>query len=186
MESYAAMSDEELVRDAVSTGNSELFDRVIRRHLPNVYALVYSMVLNHADADELVQDAFLRAYRNLAGFKQKSSFSTWLHRIAVNVVRDHQRRDIRNPVIAVEQLPPRAARKESQPDKNMEGRELDAAIRHALETLSPRLRVVIVYSIIDGMSVSRIAKIEGCSKATVYWRIHAARKQLKRVLQQYF
>lgn len=185
MDSQDEMSDSELVQAVLSTGNARFYDRLIQRHAGRIYSMVYGMVLNHADTEELVQDIFLRAYLKLDGFKRKSTFSTWLYRIAFNTVLDHQRKTGRNPVASVAEPPPSSAPRSSQPDANLSNREMDRDIRKALERLSPKLRAAIVCHVIDGMSVPRIAKAQKCSQATIYWRIHSARKKLRKDLGKY-
>ena len=89
-----AVADEELVRACVA-GDRAAFDLLVTRHQRQVYRLCYRFVGNHEDAAELAQDAFVRAYRALPKFEQTAAFTTWLHRIAVNVVLELQRHDAR-------------------------------------------------------------------------------------------
>lgn len=185
MDNATDSSDEDLVRVTVETGEPAHFDPLVSRHTPKIRSLIVLMISNEAEANDLVQETFVRAYRKLASFNNRSSFSTWLHSIAINAVRDYQRRTVRNPVDAVEDPPPYATVRYASPDARAAHRELNEAIQEALDTLSPKLKTAIVCHVIEGISVAAIADIEGCSQATIYWRIHSARKKLRKMLSDH-
>ncbi len=186
MGSNADTSDKDLVRLTLETGNSAYFDILVERHVSKIRSRVFFMTSNYSEADDLVQETFVRAYRKLGSFRHRSSFSTWLHRIAMNTVRDHQRRSVRNPVDAVEAPPPYATARHTAPDAQAANHELDDGIQDALDTLSSKLRTAIVCHVLEGMSIADVARLEECSQATVYWRIHAARRKLRKALAEYF
>jgi RNA polymerase sigma-70 factor, ECF subfamily len=174
-------ADEQLVEMVVIDGQLRAFDHLIQRHTGKIFSLIRGLD-GSADTEDLVQDTFVKAYQNLAKFKNHSTFSTWLYRIAVNTVRDHQRRAARNPVVDIAPPSQHPGASHERPDNRFAHRELDAEIRNALDSLSPKLRTAIVCHAVEGMSIAQIAKIEKCAQATIHWRIHAARKKLKHIL----
>lgn len=179
------MTDEELVRSVLDHGCTDAFDLLVRRHLSRIRGMVFNMVSNQTDTDDLVQEIFLRAYRKLATFNHRATFSTWLFRIAINTVRSHQRHSYRDPVLSFESPPAAVSSHLERPDAQLRFREMNGDIQRALERLTPKLKRAIVCHVIEGLSIPAIAVMEGCSQATVYWRIHFARKTLKRALAEY-
>lgn len=175
MESAA---DEHLVRQYVESGELRLFDTLVRRHIAKVRAMIYPMVLNDADADELTQEVFLRVVGSIQRFKGQSAFSTWLYRIAMNTTHNFLKRRIRNPVEHRQNPPDSPGGKNWSPTETIMGMESDARVAKALESLSPPLRAAIVLTAIQGMSMKEAAKAEQCLMATLYWRVHQARKLL--------
>jgi RNA polymerase sigma-70 factor, ECF subfamily len=176
-------ADEVLVEQFVDTGDSRHADELVGRHLGKVRAMIYAMVLNNADADDLAQATFSKAFAALPRFRREARFSTWLYRIAMNTVRDFLRRRARNPVDARDDIPDVPARSAS-PDDSLMNREEDALVASALAALSPPLRAAITLTAIQGLSVTEAAHIEGCLTATLYWRVHHARKLLKKSLER--
>lgn len=175
-------TDEELVAQLQQSGQPELFDILIQRYMEKTRGLIFGIVLNHNDADDLVQEVFIRAYRGIPKFNLKAKFSTWLYRIATNTSRTFLKK--RRPLIPVE-----TAHIERQEDHRshrhpLESRERLEQIRTALGELSPTLRAAVVLTAIEGHDIAEAAKIEGCAQATLYWRIHKARKILKSSLKE--
>lgn len=178
-------TDQELVDRYRSTGQVEALDELARQHMERIRSLVFSMVLDDAVADDLTQEVFLRAFRSLDRFDGRSQFSTWLYRIAVNTTYSHLDRGKRSPV-AFSDTPPEAAdHEDTRPDGPLLTTELKGQIEAGLAALSPRLRGAIVLTTIEKLAVKEAARIEGCSTATMYWRVHEARKQLKQKLKSY-
>ena len=177
------LADEQLVARSQASGCAESLDELLRRHLRKVRSLVFSMVLNHSRADDLTQEVFLRAIRGLKGFRAEAKFSTWLFRIAWNVLQDERSQretafDDAKPLGAL-------ASSSDSPDRVALQRELDQQIEAGLAGLSPKLRAAIVLTSLQQLSAEEAAKLEGCSTATMYWRIHEARRQLQARLANY-
>lgn len=176
-------SDERLVQEFRSGGPPSILDELVRRHTGRVLALLRQMGLGAADADDVAQEVFLRAFRGLDGFDGRSRFSTWLCRIALNAAKTFLGRRTRDAR--------RERQAESPGDRLVASddailcRELDAEIAAALDDLSPPLRAALVLTVLQGVGIAEAAKIEGCSMATVYWRVHQARKVLKVRLRRY-
>ena len=184
-EDKARVSDEDLVRCFQRTGAVEPLNELVSRHLGAVRRLVYPMVLNEADADDLAQEILLRALRALPEFQHRSQFATWLYRIAMNVTRSFLATRARSPLAAAEALPETSDPAAAKPDRHLLECELDTEIAAALEELPPKLRAALVLTAIHGLGVAEAARIENCVVPTLYWRIHQARKQLHRRLARY-
>lgn len=163
------------------TGEVRHMDELVRRHIAKVRALVFPLVLNDADADDVTQETFLNAMRSIGSFRGQSEVTTWLHRIAVNAAysllrRRHRRREVRAEVIPEETDP------SAGPDRLAMGSELGVRIEKALGALPASLRAAIALTAISGMSVKEAARVEGCLAATMYWRVFEARRLLRRQL----
>ncbi|MCE9551847.1 MAG: sigma-70 family RNA polymerase sigma factor [Planctomycetes bacterium] len=178
-------TDEGLVDEFKRTGSRQALDELTDRHVAKVRAMVSEMVLDRSLVDDLTQEVFLRAYRGLAGFQGRAQFSTWLYRVTMNTVHGYLDRVRRSPVAFHAELPETPAASDQQPAQLAVQTELSSRIEAAVASLSPPLRAAIVLTTLQGMGASEAAKIEGCNLATMYWRIHAARKALKRHLAEY-
>ena len=176
------LSDEVLVTRFQKLGCVDAASELVRRHLRRVRAVIFPMVLDHAVADDLAQETFLRAWRGLNGFRAEAKFSTWLTRIAWNVVQDEVARRDRLPSSLHEADPVETT---NQPDAVLLHRELDEQIQAALAELSPKLRAAIVLTGIQQLSPEEAAELEGCTVSTMYWRIHEARRLLEQRLARY-
>lgn len=189
----AERSDEELVRQS-QDGGYGAFDELVTRHRGRVYAMIYNMVKNEADAWDLAQDVFLKAWKALPRFEARAQFATWLYRITHNVVYDWMRRrrvesagelddrlmDRERIAAGARAAPVRAAR----PDEAMERGELRARLASALDRLSPEHREAILLREVQGLDYKEIAEVMGCSMGTVMSRLYYARKKLQSMLSQ--
>lgn len=177
---------EELVRRAKG-GDREAFAELVRRFRPRIYALALHLTGSRSDADDIAQDAFLRAFRQIGSFMGRSEFFTWLYRIAMNrafnVKRDSKRRrgvDLDDPrvqaAVAVDAY--------GDPRRAAELRQTYARLVAALDKLSPALRSTVVLVALQGLSHEEAAVVLGCSPGTIGWRIHEARGQLRTAVEQ--
>jgi len=149
------------------------------------------MVRNPDDAREVVQETFVRAFRNLDAFKGDSSFYTWLYRIAVNLAIDLQRKEHKRGSVEYDETQPvdEAAlafggkTRGEDPFESVRNRELGAKIFDAIEGLTPDHRAVILLREIEGLSYEEISQVLGCSLGTVMSRLHYARKKLQAKLK---
>ena len=177
-------TDEQLVEQCQNSGCAQSASELVRRYLRRVRAVIFPMVLDHSVADDLTQETFLRAWRGLSGFRAEARFSTWLTRIAWNVVQDEVSRRERSAVVVAESLD-NASSDSGRPDEAVLQRELDQQIAAALASLSAKLRAAIVLTGLQQLSPDEAAELEGCSVATMYWRIHEARRLLEQRLAEY-
>jgi RNA polymerase sigma-70 factor (ECF subfamily) len=145
--------------------------------------MIYSMVLDGSIADDLTQEVFLRAFRGLASFNGQSQFSTWLYRVAMNTTNGFLSRRRRSPVNFRAELPDEYQSSARQPDACIADLELQGAVQAALAELPPKLRAAIVLITMNGIDPGEAARIEGCSRPTMYWRLHEAKRRLKQQLK---
>ena len=178
-------TDEALLAAFKESGRSETLNDLISCHVGKVWAMVFQMVLNEADADDLTQQVFVRAIRGIPSFRGQSQFSTWLYRIAMNTVRGFFRGRKRVPPVHEDALANRVDGQAFAPEQFAMANELDGELTAAMHCLPATLRAAIVLTSLKGLDASQAADIEGCSTATMYWRIHKARKTLKKRLAKY-
>lgn len=174
-------TDRELVTRFQETGEVRHMDELVRRHMAKVRAIVFPMLLNDSDADDVTQETFLNAVRNIGSFRGQSEVSTWLHRIALNAAYSLLRRRRRNREEKSEHVS-ESADPSAGPDRRVMGLELGVQIGKAMGALPDSLRAAITLTAIHGMSVKEAARTEGCLAATMYWRVFEARRILGRKL----
>jgi RNA polymerase sigma-70 factor (ECF subfamily) len=150
--------DDVLVK-RVQAGNTEAFEELVRRYERKVYNITYRLMGNEQDASEALQDAFLRAYRFIGKFQFKSSFFTWLYRIATNVSLSKLRKRERVETVSIDQpvneagdLPFEIPDVKYGPEKLMKQRELRTALQKAVDELAEDYRSVVVLRDLEGLS----------------------------------
>lgn len=184
--------DEELV-ERTRAGDAAAFDDLVRRYTSRLYGLIYNMTSNHEDTNDLLQEVFAKAYRSIRGFKGKSSFSTWLHAIAVNrtinFVKKRKRRQamsLDDVDMAIEKDPDFIeATSRSDPRREANLGELQKRLNEAMQQLSPKHRAVVTMFDIQGMPHAEIAKIIGVSEGTVRSRLFYAHRELQNHLEEF-
>jgi RNA polymerase sigma-70 factor (ECF subfamily) len=183
--STLADSDDDLVAAWRQSGDRGPLETLATRHLVTVRRMVHSMTLDDGLADDLVQEVFLRAFRGLGSFEGRSKFTTWLYRIAMNVAHDTLARRRRSPLDGRAELPRDATSADQPPEAAAHQAEQQGAVGRAIAELSPKLRAAAVLVLIEELDPAEAARIEGCSRATIYWRLHEARKRLARSLREH-
>jgi RNA polymerase sigma factor (sigma-70 family) len=184
--------DESLVA-RTQRGDAEAFDVLVERYKERLYATVYHMTSNHEDANDLVQDAFIKAYKSINSFKSQSSFYTWVYRIAVNrTINFLKRRKNKNhysldDVDASIQTDPDFVELMSHVTPRREAglTELQQKLNEALQKLSESHRAVVTMHDVQGMTHADIAKVMKCSEGTVRSRLFYARQQMQGYLSDY-
>jgi RNA polymerase sigma-70 factor, ECF subfamily len=178
--SWANADDSTLIELCLS-GRREAFDVVVERHRRQVYQLCYRYVGNHEDAADLAQDAFIRAFKGLKGFKGQSSLATWLYRIAVNVCLN--RLAIKSP--KSEPLDPadRIAGRAELPDRALLREERAAEVRAAIRQLPPKQRATLILRIYHELPHEEIAGILGSSVGAAKANLFHALANLKKLLR---
>lgn len=182
------LTDEELVARALG-GDTESFNELITRWERPIYALAYRMIGREEDARDVCQDAFLRAYRGLAGFRGQAKFSSWLYRIALNLCRDWIRRERRTPVVGTPEgvdlveLAATQGPMETIEDR-MARRDLSRAVARALQQLPDQQRVAIVLKEYHGLTFQEIADLVGCPLSTVKTRLYQGLAVLRKHLER--
>ncbi len=194
----------ELVERARS-GDLDAFRELVKKYQSRVFAVAFAVLRSREDAEDVVQDGFLKAYRNLNSFRGQSSFYTWLYRIVFNLAIDLSRKKYRRTeasvgeygaldgyVAAADERAGGAGRSTDVVIGNVPGPEdvlhrgeLKTKITEAMDTLSADHRAVIVLREIDGLSYAEIADAVGCTKGTVMSRLHHARRRLQKILAEF-
>ncbi len=178
----AASSDEQLVA-AYQAGNALALQWLLDRHLKAAWNLAYQLVLTPHVADDLTQEACLRAIRGLSSFRGQSAFRTWLFRIVINASRDLFADSSTKPAeVGGDGFDP-PARRHERPEQVAMQVELEQEMTRALQALPVHLRTAIVLTTLHGLTPDEAADIEGCKTSTIYWRIHEARKSLRKHLE---
>lgn len=175
-----ADADAELVLHS-QQGDPAAFETLVRNHQHMVHSLTYRMTGSLADAEDLAQETFLRAWNQIGSFHGGSRFSTWLYRIAVNAClnwRQGEARRFRFQTRVAEELSTRSAGGENVPGDQA------GEVQAALLKLPAKQRAAIVLTVYDGLSHTEAAKILHCSETTVSWRVFAAKRKLKRWLSE--
>lgn len=176
--SRMADADSELVLRS-QQADTAAFEELIRQHQRMVHALTYRMTGSLADAEDLAQETFLRAYEQIGNFRGAAKFSTWLYRIAVNTCLNWRLSEARRYQLhkrAAEEFSARHADDASASENQV------SEIQSALLKLPIKQRAAIVLTIYDELNHAEAAHILGCSKTTVSWRVFAAKRKLKRLL----
>jgi RNA polymerase sigma-70 factor (ECF subfamily) len=162
-------------------GDPAAFESLVRTHQRMIHSLTFRMTGSMEDAEDLAQEAFIRAYRQLDSYQGTAKFSSWLYRIAVNACLNWRQRETRRGQIHASWAESNDALRpepESPAGEDAPGREVQAA----LMKLPAKQRAAIVLTVYDGHNHAEAAKILGCSETTVSWRVFAARRKLKRLL----
>ncbi|MGA2173636.1 MAG: sigma-70 family RNA polymerase sigma factor [Verrucomicrobiota bacterium] len=169
------------------------YDELVRRYQERLYATVYHMTSNHEDANDLVQETFIKAYRALKSFKGDSSFYTWIYRIAVNKTINFlkQRKNrihmsLNDVDFNAENDPDLVALvSERTPRRDLNLSELQEKLNGAMQKLSEHHRMVVTLHDIQGLSHEEIGTIMDCNVGTVRSRLFYARQQLQAYLCDY-
>ena len=185
--------DETALVERFRRGDEAAFETLFRRYREAIHAVAWRVTGNNEEALDVVQEAFIRAYRGSAGFRAESGFYSWLRRIATNLAIDRLRARRENEpgaleeeTLADEARAPQAARlAEEDPVEQVAGRELAAALSTALEQLGPEHRAVLVLHAQEGLSYKEIAEHLECPIGTVMSRLFYARRILADKLRRY-
>jgi RNA polymerase sigma-70 factor, ECF subfamily len=166
---------------APDRGEVPAFAEIAREYRPRLFALALQLTGNAADAEDVAQDALLRAYQHLPRFEARSGLRTWLYRIAVNRAFSQRQRSARRRTVQLDDDRLRAALAVDarDPQQACELAETYALLLDALDQLSPLLRTTVVLVTLHGLRHDEAAKVLGSSPGTIGFRIHEARKQLR-------
>jgi RNA polymerase sigma-70 factor (ECF subfamily) len=171
----------ELVARA-KAGDRAAFDELVRKYRPRVYSLALHLTGQASDADDITQDAFLKAYHKLPEFEGRSEFFTWIYRItlhrALNAKRDRKRR----PTVPLDD--PRlvaavAVDSHGDPERAVQLRDRYRALLEAFDQLSSLLQTTVVLTTLQGLSYKEAAVVLETTEGTIAWRIHEARRKMR-------
>jgi RNA polymerase sigma-70 factor (ECF subfamily) len=181
----------DLLLQAFRQGKPGAFDAIVLAHQDRVYAFCARMLSDREEALDIAQEVFLSAYRNLGGFREEASLSTWLLRIAANRCLNRIRQ--RSSLAAREVVFPDAAERdyplfqppapeEGRPDRIAENREMAKVLERALGRIDPDSRWLLLLSDVEGFTYEEIAAMAGIPVGTVKSRLHRARMALRKIL----
>ena len=179
------MTEAEVISKA-QAGDIECFEALYNRHKRRVFSLCLRMTSNHAQAEDFTQEAFLQLYRKIGSFRGESAFSTWLHRLSVNIVLMHFRKKGLPEISLEEALAPQ---QEEAPRKDL-GRRDDVlhgsidriTLERAIADLPPGYRIIFVLHDVEGYEHNEIAEMLGCSIGNSKSQLHKARMKLRALL----
>jgi RNA polymerase sigma factor (sigma-70 family) len=188
----APVEETELVWRA-RKGDLAAYDDLVRRYQERIYATIYHMTSNHEDANDLAQEAFIKAFQALRSFKGGSSFYTWVYRIAVNKTINFLKQRKNKAQMSLDDLDFNAEHdpdlvaliSEKTPRREVGLAELQEKLNAAMQKLSEPHRLVVTLHDVQGLSHEEIAKIMDCNIGTVRSRLFYARQQLQAHLSDY-
>ena len=185
--------DESALIEASQAGDPRALDELVRRNQDRVYSFAMRMCRNVEDAKDILQETFLGVVRSIRDFRAESRFSTWLYRIAHNVVYDWTRKkriegvgELNDEVFERDRIDPASATTPDageSPDEAMARSELRVKIEAALAKLSPEHREVVLLKDVQGLAYKEIAEVMGSSIGTVMSRLFYARQKLQTLLR---
>jgi len=186
------LAEEKKLIQKAARGNQAAFEALIQDCAGQVYGLALKMMKNREDAEDAAQEAFLKAWRSLSGFKGESRFSSWLYRLTYNTCLDQLRRRQRTQVISLtEQEEDEQTQAERDladegpgPEEQAISRERAAVVRREMDRLSDKLREPLLLRELGGRSYEEIAQALGISVGTVKSRISRARQALADALRE--
>src|SRR5882724_5517511 len=185
--------DEQLLVKRARQGDLGAYDELVRRYQERIYATVYHMTSNHEDANDLAQEAFIKAFHALKSFKGGSSFYTWVYRIAVNKTINFLKQRKNKAQMSLDDLDFNAEHhpdlvaliSDKTPRREVNLAELQEKLNGAMQKLSQPHRLVVTLHDVQGLSHEEIAKIMECNIGTVRSRLFYARQQMQAYLSDY-
>lgn len=189
----AARAEEEVIVRRAQKGDLAAYDELVRRYQERIYATLYHMTSNHEDANDLAQEAFIKAYQAIKSFKGGSSFYTWVYRIAVNKTinflkqrKNRSGMSLNDLDFNVENDPDLVALiSDKTPRRDATLAELQKKLNEAMQQLSEQHRLVVTLHDVQGLAHEEIAEIMECNVGTVRSRLFYARQQMQGFLADY-
>ena len=178
--------------DEARKGSELAFRRLVEKYQRRIYAMALGMVKDPDEARDVVQDAFMKAWRHLGTFEGQSAFYTWLYRIAMNLCIDRARKNSRVGKVEFDEVVDRDEEGDSgisprrvgfDPARALADREIRERLNEALARLSATHRAVLLLREVDGLAYKEIADVMQCSEGTVMSRLFHARKRMQEMLR---
>ncbi|MBU0678763.1 MAG: sigma-70 family RNA polymerase sigma factor [Verrucomicrobia bacterium] len=188
-----AEEDDSVLIERSRNEDLDAYDELMRRYHSRIYGLIYNMTSNKEDAEDLLQEVFVKAYSALDRFQGKSSFYTWLYRIAVNRTINFLKKRRKRTALSLDDVDMAIERdpayvelsSRETPLRGTSLSELQEKLNNALQTLSEKHRTVVVLHDIQGVPHDEIAEIVGASAGTVRSRLFYARQRLQAELAEF-
>lgn len=185
-------TDGELIA-AFQKGDEKAFEKLVKRYESRLFNMVFGMLRNHHETEDVFQEILIKVYRKLPGFRGESGFFTWLYRVGVNATWDYLRKRKRRPTFSLEAAieekrlsPKKLVARGDAPGKASAIQDEMELLRRALETLPAKHRVILQLKEEEGLSYEEMAQVLRCSIGTVESRLFRAREKLKKKLEPYF
>jgi len=172
-----------LLVSRAKAGDASAFGDLVRRYRKRIFALALHLSGSASDADDIVQDVFIRAYKALPQFEGRSEFFTWMYRLTLNRAFDARRSRVRRSESSIDEYDPRIEASlevdlPNDPVKAAELRQTYARVLRALDALPPVMSATVVLVALQGLSHAEAAIVQGCPVGTIAWRMHEGRKRL--------
>jgi len=182
-----SLADEQIVA-RVCAGETGLFELLMRRHNQKIFRTARAIVRRDDEAEDVMQDAYVRAFTHLSDFKGEARFSTWLTRIALHEAFARVRRERRFQALdpATQEANPMRSPAQPTPEQQVADTELRAVLDHAIDGLPEDFRLVFVLRAVEQLSGAEVAEVLGIPEQTVKTRLFRARERLQSQLQATF
>ena len=185
------VSDDELILKA-QRGDLEAFEQLVYRHDRRVMSIALTHTRNEDDAKDILQEAFVRAYRALPKFSFKSEFSTWMHRIVTNVCMTYHSRRAKHPQVSLDELrendgSQQSSRADALTDDrshNSSNFDISMQIQKSMDSLSPQQKMVLTLKHFHGYKIREIAVLMNCAEGTVKKHLFTALGRMRRQLKE--
>jgi len=187
------LSDIQIIRKVID-GDKNAFNDIMNRHEKSILNFAYRMLSNRTEAEDVTQEVFLRAYKNIETFEARAKFSTWLFKIARNLCLNKLRHTFRFPTFSIDKPIKGNERdlqiqiedkKQVSPSLNILKKELQNIVRTALDSLPKNQKIAVVLRRYEDMSYEEIAMIMNCSVSAVKSMLNRAKQTLKNRLKRY-
>jgi RNA polymerase sigma-70 factor (ECF subfamily) len=180
---HRPLTDQQLARKA-ATADQQAFEELYRRHHRRVYSICLRMAGNIAEAEDLTQDAFIQLYRKIGSFRGESAFTTWLHRLTVNIVLMHfRKRSVRDEKTTQEGEMPEQIVLGTQSPERMQ--VIDRiALNHAIAQLPPGYQTVFILHDVEGFEHEEISQMLQVAVGTSKSQLHKARMKMRKLIKQ--
>ena len=182
-----------IVVQEVQAGKVAAFDLLVQKYREHIFSVIYNMTGNRADASDLAQETFIKAFQAIERFQGKSAFFTWLYRIGINTTMSFLKKNSRRRFINYETINEEVQTNviierltaKNRTEKGLLVKELQEKLNESLQKLSVKHRTVVILHEIEGLEHAEIAEITKASIGTVRSRLHYAKQQLRAYLQEY-
>ena len=187
------LSDIQIIKKVID-GDKSAFNDIMNRHEKSILNFAYRMLSNRTEAEDVTQEVFLRAYKNIETFEARAKFSTWLFKIARNLCLNKLRHTFRFPTFSIDK-PVRGSeydfqrqiedKKQVSPISNIFSKEIQNAVKAALGSLPKNQKMAVILRRYEDMSYEEISVIMGCSVSAVKSLLNRAKQKLKNKLSYY-
>jgi RNA polymerase sigma-70 factor (ECF subfamily) len=181
---YNKVESDETLLKAVKSGDCESFNPLIERYKLPLYKVMYRMVMNRDDAEDLVEEAFIKAYRSIRKFDTNRPFYSWLRRIAVNNAINFLKKERRNLAEPLEFVEKRLSNNRNDPVAMTEQKMVKERINQAMARLPKEFRIMISLKVEEDLSYDEISRVLNIPKGTVMSRLARARHKLRQIFNE--